>query len=177
MFYFSQVFHSFCMVHILYHMADVQIPDLEHLYAFRVDVVHLHLQPRICDMIIDIRLPVVIINSLYPGKRDCHFKFICFQYILWFTTIELPAENALTSVPIYHTSYKSTLERVMAWCHQTTSHFDPVLAQLCEAIGHLSALSICRGRCGQRNGIAIYMGVWYIGRLSWVKIISACHEQ
>ena len=55
------------------------------------------------------------LNSLAPGKFELNFRYLILQMIsaidgLWWMSLDL-------------TDDKSTLVQVMAWCHQTTSHY------------------------------------------------------
>ena len=63
------------------------------------------------------------INSLAPGRPGCHFKTAIFNLVLLIGIFTLSKDNALIWMPRDLTDDKSTLVEVMAWCHQTTSHY------------------------------------------------------
>ena len=87
------------------------------------------------------------LNSLVPGRPGCHFKTAIFNPILLIGILTLFKDNALRWMPRNLTDDKSTLVQVMAWCHQTTSHY----------------LSQCWPRSMSPNGIT---------RPQWVNLLG-----
>ena len=63
------------------------------------------------------------VNSLVPGKFDCHFRYQIFQIISVINGWGISSELALRWTSLYLTDDKSTLVQVMAWCRQATSHY------------------------------------------------------
>ena len=63
------------------------------------------------------------INSLAPGRSECHSKNVIFNLVLLIGIFRSSHDNALSWMPQDHTDDKSTLVQVMAWCRQATSHY------------------------------------------------------
>ena len=65
------------------------------------------------------------INSLplAPGRFEWNFKSEFLKLILVIDGQGISCEIALRWMPLDLTDDKSTLIKVMAWCHQTTSHY------------------------------------------------------
>ena len=59
-----------------------------------------------------------MINSLIPGRCICNFKCVMFKHIVMFS-VKLPLGDC------HRTSLVKSQHwiQVMAWCHQTTSHY------------------------------------------------------
>ena len=66
---------------------------------------------------------LVWINSLAPGKFEWNFRYIIFKWILVIDGWSISCEIALIWMLLDFTDDQSTLVQVMAWCHQTTSHY------------------------------------------------------
>ena len=62
------------------------------------------------------------INSLAPGRSECHYKNVIFNLVLVTGIFRSSHDNALRWMPQDLTD-KSTLVQVMAWCRQATSHY------------------------------------------------------
>ena len=63
-----------------------------------------------------------VINSLAPGRSECHSKNVIFNHILLIGFLWSSHDNTLWWMPQDLTDDKSTLVQVMAWCRQATSH-------------------------------------------------------
>ena len=66
---------------------------------------------------------VLIINSLAPGKFEWNFRHVIFRQILVIDGGGISCEIALIWMSLEFTDDQSTLDQVMAWCHQATSHY------------------------------------------------------
>ena len=64
-----------------------------------------------------------IINSLAPGRSQCHFENVIFNLALLIGTFKSSYDNVLRWMPQNLTDDKLTLVQVMAWCRQATSHY------------------------------------------------------
>ena len=62
-------------------------------------------------------------NSLAPGRCGIYFKIVMFKLIVQNSCWDTHHEIALSGMPQNLTNSKSTLVHIMAWCHQTTSHY------------------------------------------------------
>ena len=63
------------------------------------------------------------VNSLAPGRSKCNSKNVIFNLVLLIGIFRSSYDNALRWMPQDLTDDKSTLDQVMAWCHQATSHY------------------------------------------------------
>ena len=63
------------------------------------------------------------LNSLAPGRPRCHFKTAIFNLVLLIGISTSSKDNALRWMPRDLTDDKSTLDQVMAWRRQATSHY------------------------------------------------------
>ena len=63
------------------------------------------------------------LNSLAPGKSECHSKNVIFNLVLLIGIFRSSYGNALRWMPQDLTDDKSTLVQVMAWCRQATCHY------------------------------------------------------
>ena len=64
-----------------------------------------------------------ILNSLASGKNEWNFKALIFQIISVIDGWSISCHLALRWMSLDLTTDKSTLNRVMAWCFQATSHY------------------------------------------------------
>ena len=64
-----------------------------------------------------------LINSLAPGRFQTNFRKVIFQLILVTDDWSISCKIVLKWMPMDLTDGKSTLEQVMAWCRQATSHY------------------------------------------------------
>ena len=69
------------------------------------------------------RLWAQLFNSLSPGRFQFNFSKVIFKLTLVNGGWGISYEIALRWMPQDLTDDKSTLVQVMAWCHQTTSHY------------------------------------------------------
>ena len=82
-----------------------------------------------CDLILPASLGVLwrwgncMVNSLIPGRPRCHFKIALFNLVLLTGIFTSSKANALRCMPWDLTDDKSTLDQVMVWCRQATSHY------------------------------------------------------
>ena len=76
--------------------------------------------PRFCSIII---YYIMHINSLAPGRFELNFIQAVFKLILVTGGWAIFCETTLRWMSLDLTDDKSTLVRVMAWCHQATSHY------------------------------------------------------
>ena len=67
--------------------------------------------------------PINGINSLVPGQFEWNFRHVIFKQSLVIDDWGISCGIALTWKPQDLADDKSTLVRVMAWCHQATSHY------------------------------------------------------
>ena len=63
------------------------------------------------------------LNSLAPGKFEWNFRYLIFQIILVVDGWGISCELALRWMSPVLADDESTLEQVMAWCRQATSHY------------------------------------------------------
>ena len=64
-----------------------------------------------------------LFNSLAPGRPGCQFKTAIFNLVLLIGIFTSSKDNALRWMPRDLTDDKSTLDQVLAWCRQATSHY------------------------------------------------------
>ena len=57
-----------------------------------------------------------------PGKFEYNFRYVIFQGILVIDGWSISCEIALIWMSVDFTDDQSTLDQVMAWCRQATSH-------------------------------------------------------
>ena len=62
-------------------------------------------------------------NSLASGKFEWNFRYVLFKWILVINGWGISCEISLICISLDLTDNQSTLVQVMAWCHQTTSHY------------------------------------------------------
>ena len=62
-------------------------------------------------------------NSLAPGKFEWNFRHVIFKQILVIDGWGISCEIALIWMWLDFIDDQPTLVRVMAWCHQATSHY------------------------------------------------------
>ena len=65
----------------------------------------------------------ISVNSLAPVRSGCDSKNGIFNPVLLIGIFRSSHDNALRWMPHDLIDDKSTLVQVMAWCHQTTSHY------------------------------------------------------
>ena len=63
------------------------------------------------------------VNSLVPGKSEGNFRYLIFQIISVIDGWAISCELALICMSLDLTDGKSTLDQVMAWWCQATSHY------------------------------------------------------
>ena len=63
------------------------------------------------------------VNSLAPGKFEWNFRHVIFKQILVIDGWGISWEIALIWMSLDFTDDQSTLDQVMAWCRQATSHY------------------------------------------------------
>ena len=64
-----------------------------------------------------------MVNSLVPKRCGSTFTRVYFKLILWIDILSIPSKIGLRWVPQNLADEKSPLAQVMAWCHQSTSHY------------------------------------------------------
>ena len=62
-------------------------------------------------------------NSLAPGRSEWNFRYVIFKWILVIDGWGISYEISLKWMSLDFTDDESTLVKVMAWCHQATSHY------------------------------------------------------
>ena len=63
------------------------------------------------------------INSLAPGRCSRNFKSEILRFILWNYDQTISCKTVIRGMLHNFTDDKSTMVQVMAWCHQTASHY------------------------------------------------------
>ena len=91
------------------------------------------------------------VNSLTPGRSQCHFKNVIFNLALLIGIFKSPYHNVLRWMPQDFTDDKSTLVQVMAWCRQATSRY--------------------LNQCWSRSPTP-----YRVTRPQWVKATRTCHS-
>ena len=64
-----------------------------------------------------------VLNSLAPGRCLSNLKSTIFKLIILNSSMDIHCEIAFRWMQDYLTNEQSTLVQVIAWCHQTTSHY------------------------------------------------------
>ena len=65
----------------------------------------------------------ILLKSLAPGRPRSHFKTAIFNLVLLIGIFTSSIDNPLRWMQWDLTDDKSTLDQVMAWCRQATSHY------------------------------------------------------
>ena len=71
----------------------------------------------------DFLCPILLLNSLAPGKFEWNFRYVILKWILVIDGWGISCEIALVWMSLDFTDDQSTLVQVMAWCRQATSHY------------------------------------------------------
>ena len=145
------------------------------------------------------------INSLAPERFQRNFRKVIFQIILVIDGWSIACKIVLKWMPMDLTDGKSTLDQVMAWCHQATSQYlsqcwsrslsqysviRPQWVKVCAILLKiLVPIMATRVTCLIINWLApgrccCILNVWYSNRFEWsiscpfsVKLFSSeCHR-